>query len=66
MLDLQKNDQYVIKQKELNQVREKVLKGKLSINIIKEFSLFIELWIKYRTIDLRYFKNHVLFKLIGF
>lgn len=37
MLDLQKNDQYVIKQKELNQVREKVLKGKLSINIIKEF-----------------------------
>lgn len=66
MLDLQKNDQYVIKQKELNQVREKVLKGKLSINIIKEFCLFIELWIKYRTIDLRYFKNHVLFKLIGF
>lgn len=66
MLDLQKNDQYVIKQKELNQVREKVLKGKLSINIIKEFCLFIELWIEYRTIDLRYFKNHVLFKLIGF
>ena len=55
MLDLHNNDRYVIKQKDLNLVREKVLKGRLSINIIKEFCLFVELWIKYRTIDFRYF-----------
>lgn len=55
MLDLHNNDRYIKKQIDLNQVREKVLKGRLSINIIKEFCLFVELWIKYRTIDFRYF-----------
>lgn len=35
MLDLHNNDRYVIKQKDLNLVREKVLKEKLSISIIK-------------------------------
>lgn len=60
MLDLHNNDRYVIKQKDLNQVREKVLKGRLSINIIKEICLFVELWIKYRTIDFRYFVIDIL------